>query len=104
MTKKNSFSLTNGVDGSAISYTITYTDTKSELICKSTTIPTSSCQEETCTHYFDVTSSNCQSSSNITLTVFATNILGNGPSTKPLIITLSLSKLMNIGFDIDIDN
>ena len=69
-----------------ISYTVTYSDiSQSGRICDSTTILASSCLNETCCHTFGVISPPCSSSGDISISVFATSILGDGPPSTPLI-------------------
>ena len=56
-----------------------YTDSSSGIICHSSTLMASSCFDGSCNHTFDVlASSNCPSLANISVTAFATNILGDG--------------------------
>ena len=73
------FNITAGTDGSAISYTITYIDSISGSICGLTSIAASSCGSRICTDWFDLSSSMCKNSSNITVAAFATNVFGDGP-------------------------
>ena len=75
---QESFTISDGIDGSATSYTITYTDTLSGDTCGRATIPASVCLNRMCSHVFEVSSSNCRPFSDINVTVFGTNILGNG--------------------------
>ena len=82
------FNITDGFDGSATSYTISYTDLTSGYICGSTTIPASACENGVCSDWFDISSSLCTQSTNITVTAFATNLLGDGPPSQPIQITL----------------
>ena len=71
--------------GSAQNYTITYSDATFGSTCFSVTIPASACNDGRCTHEFNIfSSSNCPSSTSITVTVFATNVLGRGPSSVPV--------------------
>ena len=82
------FNIFKGIDGSAKSYTITYSDSSSGSSCASATIPASSCEGGVCSHRFDISSSPCRLSPDITLTAFATNILGDGPSSEAVRIFL----------------
>ena len=66
-----------------MSYTISYSDSASGIICGSTTIPASSCEDGTCDDVFVVATSTCAPSTDITVTMFTTNVLGNGPISVP---------------------
>ena len=91
------FSISEGIDGSATNYTITYSvsDSTSEriILCDSVTISPSACISEQCNHMFDIPSAcfNLNSIMLIVITVFASNVLGDGPSSEPF--RLKLSKL-----------
>jgi hypothetical protein len=82
--------ITDGIEGSTISYTITYVDSISGDFCNSVTIPASSCIDGMCNHTFEVTLSSCPPCVDINITVYATNILGNGAISDPLTIGLFL--------------
>ena len=87
---QDSFDIFEGIDGSATSYTITYTNSMvSGEICgsRSATILASSCGDNgMCNHTFNVTSSSlqCPFFFDLSVTVFATNPLGNGPVSSPI--------------------
>ena len=72
------FNITTGIDGSATSFTITYINSISGSICGFNGIVASSCASRVCTDWFDLSSSPCKNSSNITVAAFATNVLGDG--------------------------
>ena len=55
-----------------------YTDTLFGDVCNLTTIPASNCVHGMCQHVLEVASSKCAHFSNINITVFGTNLLGNG--------------------------
>ena len=80
------FYFSDGIDGSTTSYTITYSDSTSGRICGSATIPASSCDGGICSCRFDISSSSCLPSADVSVTVFASNILGNGPMSEPRIM------------------
>ena len=83
---QGTFNISNIVNGSAINYTIIYSDSTSGKSCSLITIPTSSCVNGICSHLFDVlSSSDCPASANITTTVFGSNVFGNGPPSNPTI-------------------
>ena len=78
---QGNFNISNTIDGSTTTFTIIYNDSISDEYCSPPIIiPASSCANGICSHVFDVlSSSDCPASTNITTTVFASNILGNGP-------------------------
>lgn len=78
--------ISDGIDGSATSYTINYLDSISGDFCSSATIPASSCVDGTCNHTFEVSTSSCPPCVDINITVYSTNILGNGAISDPLTI------------------
>lgn len=73
---QDSFNIAEGIDGSALSYTISYSDSMSEIICHSTTISASSYDGGMCSDVFIASASLYPPLTDITVTVFATNILG----------------------------
>ena len=79
--------IADGVGGSATSFTIIYSDSKSNSTCGSAIIEAVSCTESgiQCTHSFDTSSSLCPSSTSINVTVYATNLIGDGPHSEPVI-------------------
>ena len=82
------FNITDKLDGSATSYTITYTDSTFSYICGSTVISASTCESGICSDWFDIASSPCAQSTNVTVTAFATNLLGDGSPSQPIQIVL----------------
>ena len=91
------FPISEGVDISASNYTITYSvsDSIHERRCDSFTIQASACTTGQRSHTFDVPSA-CFNANNImfiVVTVFLSNVLGDGPSSEPFY--LKLSKLIN---------
>ena len=74
-------------DGSAQFYTISYFDMQSGSICSSVNIQSSHCIGRECIHVFDISTSDCPLFTNITATVVATNLLGDGPPTDPILIS-----------------
>ena len=67
-------------------YTINYRDIVTDKICSSVVIPVSLCEEGSCSHTFEISTSLCPPFTVINVTVFATNALGNGPTSIPKII------------------
>ena len=80
------FAITDGIDGFATRYTINYRDIVSDKICSSAVIPASSCEEISCNHMVEISTSLCPPFTVINVTAFATNVLGNGPTSIPRII------------------
>ena len=81
---KSTFKITDGIDGSALSYTLTYADNNnSDIVCGSATIPASSCNFGTCKYAFPSLSV-CSASNIYNMSVFATNLLGNGHASSTI--------------------
>ena len=95
--QQDSFNISDEIDGSAQSYTITYTDSTTSTVCSSVEIQASSCDVQMCGHQFEVSSSSCVPSADVTITVFATNILGSGQTSNP--ITIGIVICYNAWFD-----
>ena len=80
---QGAFTVSDDISGSAISYNVSYSDvtTGSTYLCDSIIIGVSSCDNGACRHHFQVTSSSmpfCKRSMHIIVSVFATNVFGNG--------------------------
>ena len=80
------FNISEGIEGSATSFTVIFSDAVSDITCDKATLSVSSCCGGTCRHVFKVSSSSCPPSADIAVTVYATNILGNGTHSEPMII------------------
>ena len=83
--------ISDNIDGSPISYTITYTDFTSGRTCNSFTVPASTiCQLQNglyaCHHMFTI-SPPCSPSNTTSISIFATNVLGDGPCSNPVIFS-----------------
>jgi hypothetical protein len=79
------FNISDGIDGSANSYNITYTDAVSQIICASVEILASSCSNGICEHEFRIFSSECASSAlHIVVAVAGANVLGTGRPSFPV--------------------
>ena len=76
--------ISEGIDGSANSYTIIYFNSASRITCGEDTIPASECQNQICRHLFNVSVSSCTPDTNISVTVYATNMLGDGSISIPI--------------------
>jgi hypothetical protein len=83
-----SFMISDGIDGSAISYTLTYYNSISGIICGSAIVLASTCMEGVCRHTFTYEKSACGSSSinNVNVTISAANHLGSGPASNPITV------------------
>ena len=66
------------------SYTVIYSTSGSK--CDSTTIQTPSCGNKMCNVVFDISSSSCLFSDNVTVSVFASSILGSGSLSKAITV------------------
>ena len=77
------------INGDADNYTVTYAETTTGATCYSDTIMASSCKDGICQHSYDSSSDSlfCRQNANITVTVFATNILGDGRMSTPINIS-----------------
>ena len=83
---QDSFNISNGIDGSVTSYTITIFSSTGES-CDSITLQASTCREEICNYRLENLTSSCYSSSSqIMLTVFASNIIGDGLPSEPIFV------------------
>ena len=80
--------VSNGYEIQISSYSISYKDSSTGNICSQvTTIPTTSCSNSgVCKHTFEVSSSFCHPSTDITLIVTARNMFGIGKESAPLMI------------------
>ena len=74
------YNISDGIDGSASSYTITYTDSTTGVACVSATVPAATCVNSTCEHKLQLPSSSCSDLSKILVQVSGTNRLGSDPS------------------------
>ena len=83
---QESFTISSGFDGSAISYIINYTDSASGVVCASATILVASCVDDICEHDFRIAFTPCVSSSQITVSVCGTNVFGQGLPSTPVSI------------------
>ena len=80
--------ISDGFDGSATNYTIIYSDSASGRPCDSVTISASACINGLCNHMFDIPSA-CFNFDSVIITVFASNVLGDGPSSEPIFLEIS---------------
>lgn len=89
------FNISDGVDGSAMFYTVTYTDTVSNSSCHSATLPASNCIGGVCYNNYSIQSSSVDSftacsihSPSIAVRVSAGNVLGNSSESMPIYISI----------------
>ena len=87
--------ISNGVDGSAHNYTISYTDSNTGDVCYSLTISASCCVQGICMvpAISPPPCSNRPRNGNINVSISATNQLGTGPPSFTTIGTCSLIKM-----------
>ena len=76
---QDSVYISNEINGSALSYSISYYVSTSNILCGSAIIRPSSCVNGTCRHIFDLALSSCIMGTKFILTVMATNVFGDGP-------------------------
>ena len=77
------------MDGSATLYVVNYTGYLSGVNCGSVVISSTMCEDKVCHHTFTAGSSTPCSASlieGITITVFAVNIIGKGPTSNSFTI------------------
>ena len=67
-----------------------YSDSLLGTICSSATISANLCEDGTCNHLYQVSNSSCPPCIDINITVFATNILGNGATSDMITISCVL--------------
>ena len=80
---QDTFSIAEGIDGSVNSYTFDFRFSNSNCgSIQSNTVSVSSCESEVCSYMLETLASSTKScfdrSSQVMLTVFASNILGDG--------------------------
>ena len=80
-------SISNDIDGSPISYNITYSDFTSARMCSTFSIPAATCWDGVCQHMSWIASS-CSPNDDIAVSVLSINILGSGPPSQPVIFSL----------------
>jgi hypothetical protein len=83
---QESFTISGEIESIVASYTISYVDSTYGGVCGLATVLATSCVNGLCRHTFDVSSSSCPPLSNINVTVFGTNQLGNGSTSLPVTI------------------
>ena len=82
--------ISNDIDGSPISYNITYSDFTSGRMCSTFSIPTATCWDGVCQHTSQIASP-CSPNDDISVSVLSTNILGSGPPSQPVIFSLEVN-------------
>ena len=85
----------NRISGAAISYTVNYTDSTSGRACGVAIVPPSACRSGACSHTLQASTSPCFNSSGITVTVYATNALGNGQTSAPITIGMYIAFIIH---------
>ena len=74
----------DGINGSAISYSVNYLDSISGGVYGSDKILASSCVDGSCSSSFEISSLMCLPSAGINVTIFATFVIGDGPASNPV--------------------
>ena len=78
--QKQSFNISDGINGSATSYTIKYINIAPVNICLSDTILPDFCGDGYCRHQFNIVqTSECKTITDMIVNVSANNTLGAGP-------------------------
>ena len=83
---QESFTISGEIESIVTSYTITYVDSTYGGVCGLATVSSASCVNGLCSYTFDVSTSSCPPLSNINVSVFGTNQLGNGSTSYPVIV------------------
>lgn len=79
--------ISDNIDGSPISYNITYSDFASGRICGTFNVPATVCQNGVCHHKSQIASP-CSPNEDIAVSILSTNILGSGPPSQPVVFSL----------------
>ena len=92
--------ISEGVNGSALSYTISYTDSNTGEMCNFLTISASSCKQGICTVPFinPLSCSEVVGEGDIDISITANNRLGKGPPSVTTIGMTSYSDHFKIKF------
>ena len=82
---QDSVTVSDGLENHVVLYSLTYKDSNTGNICSQiATIPASACSESgVCKHVFEVSSSFCHPSTDITVTVTAASMFGSGMESDP---------------------
>lgn len=73
--------ISDGINGSTLSYTVVYSDLITNRICDRAVLNPTMCKDRLCTHLFNTITSECSTTADLAISIFATNILGEGPPT-----------------------
>ena len=73
-----------------IENTVIYTDSTVNEVFIAVTISACACRFGVCSHVFDFSSSPCHNSTVINVTLYASNLLGDGPSSDPAILKIDI--------------
>ena len=80
---QSSFAISDEIEGSALSYTLSYNNSLSGVSCGSAIVPASSCVDGLCQHSFTYEGSACHSAFGVNVSISAANVLGSGPASYP---------------------
>ena len=88
---KDSFIISEGINGSATTYFITYTDPSTGEFCGSTSVDASTCVNGICysNYSYERLLPGCIDSEAVNVTINALNVFGNGSDTEAVQILLS---------------
>ena len=86
---QESFEISNGYDGSPLSYEVIYVHALTGESCGSDVIPASACEEEgVCSTTFETSTATCSPLPHaINVSVSTYNVLGKGPMSNPITIS-----------------
>ena len=90
-TCRSSLSLHDNVDGSPNVYTIVYSELMSGKLCGFFIVQNSSCVDEKCVHEFNMLSSPCSISCDISVSIFYTNMFGEVLSSELVVFSSIIS-------------
>ena len=79
------------MDGSPNVYTIVYSELMSGKLCGFFTVQNSSCVDEKCVHEFNMLSSPCSISRDISVSIFYTNMFGEVLSSESVVFSSIIS-------------
>ena len=83
---QESFTISGEMESQVTSYTITYMESTYGGVCGLATVPATLCVDGMCSNTFDASTLSCPPLSNINVTVFGRNQLGNGSLSHPVTV------------------
>ena len=97
---QNTDNNTNAIDRPPTHYTIKYIETLTGQSCGLWRLSASDCIVGVCRHLFEVSTSRCHPSSDINITVSATNSFGEGQDSVPTIVGKSTPVTCNNNYHV----